>query len=143
MILWKKYKFLKEINKGAKTGIDGLNYIIPKVQDLHFKDILSDQKSEYENIYDRSRAILTQNNEYTQDTSTFKSNVMDGIELNTLTNTSNSKLAQILIQGNDMGIVKGTKLLNNLTFEDSQIENLLKDFINLQQENIEGLKKFL
>ena len=42
-----------------------------------------------------------------------------------------------------MGIVKGTKLLNNLTFEDSQIENLLKDFINLQQENIEGLKKFL
>ena len=66
-----------------------------------------------------------------------------GIELNTLTDTSNSKLAQILIQGNDMGIIKGTKLLNNLTFEDSQIENLLKDFINLQQENIEGLKKFL
>ena len=139
-----KIQILKEINKGAKTGIDGLNYIIPKVQDLHFNDILSDQKSEYENIYDRSRAILTQNNEYSQDTSTIqKAMSWMGIELNTLTDTSNSKLAQILIQGNDMGIVKGTKLLNNLTFEDSQIENLLKDFINLQQENIEGLKNFL
>ena len=139
-----KIQILKEINKGAKTGIDGLNYIIPKVQDLYFKDILSDQKSEYENIYDRSKAILTQNNEYSQDTSTIqKAMSWMGIELNTLTDTSNSKLAQILIQGNDMGIVKGTKLLNNLTFEDSQIENLLKDFINLQQENIEGLKKFL
>ena len=139
-----KIQILKEINKGAKTGIDGLNYIIPKVQDLHFKDILSDQKSEYENIYDRSKAILTQNNEYSQDTSTIqKAMSWMGIELNTLTDISNSKLAQILIQGNDMGIIKGTKLLNNLTFEDSQIENLLKDFINLQQENIEGLKKFL
>ena len=38
----------------------------------YFKDILSDQKSEHENIYDRSRAILTQNNEYTPDTSTFQ-----------------------------------------------------------------------
>ena len=139
-----KIQILKEINKGAKTGIDGLNYIIPKVKDLNFKNILSDQKSEYENIYDRSKAILTQNNENTNDTSTFqKAMSWMGIELNTLANTSNSKIAEILIQGNDMGIVKGTKLLNNLTFEDNQIEDLLKDFINLQQENIEGLKKFL
>ena len=79
-----KIQILKEINKGAKTGIDGLNYIIPKVQDLHFKDILSDQKSEYENIYDRSKAILTQNNEYSQDTSTIqKAMSWMGIECNT------------------------------------------------------------
>ena len=37
-----KIQILKEINKGSKTGIDGLNYIIPKVKDLHFKNILSD-----------------------------------------------------------------------------------------------------
>ena len=139
-----KIQILKEINKGAKTGIDGLNYIIPKVQDLKIKNKINKKKSEYENIYNRSKAILTQNNENINDTSTFQKAISwMGIELNTLADTSNSKIAEILIQGNDMGIVKGTKLLNNLTFEDNQIEDLLKDFINLQQENIEGLKKFL
>lgn len=66
-----------------------------------------------------------------------------GIELNTLTNKSNSQIAQILIQGNDIGVIKGTKLLNNMEFEDKQIKNILEDFVRLQQKNIENLKKYL
>ena len=63
--------------------------------------------------------------------------------MSTLTNASNSKLAEILIQGNDMGIIKGKKLLNSPMPKDSSTQNLIKDFITLQQENIEGLKKYL
>ena len=66
-----------------------------------------------------------------------------GIQMSTLTNATDSKLAEILIQGNDMGIIKGTKLLNSLPFKTNGIRNLLNDFIELQQENIEELKKYL
>lgn len=135
---------LKEINKNAKTGIDGLNYTLEKVQDNNLKDLLYNERNEYENIYDRSKELLLEKNEKTEDTKTFQK-VMSwmGIELNTLTDKSNSQIAEILIQGNDMGVIKGTKLLNNMDFEDTKIQNILKDFVRLQQKNINSLKKYL
>lgn len=135
---------LKEINKNAKTGIDGLNYTLEKVQDNNLKDLLYNERNEYENIYDRTKELLLEKNEETEDTKTFQK-VMSwmGIELNTLTDKSNSQIAEILIQGNDMGVIKGTKLLNNMEFEDTKIQNILKDFVRLQQKNIDSLKKYL
>ena len=66
-----------------------------------------------------------------------------GIQISTLTNTTDSKLAEILIQGNDMGIIKGTKLLNSTPFKQDSIRNILNDFVGLQQDNINELKKYL
>ncbi|MDO4282300.1 MAG: hypothetical protein Q4D02_01570 [Clostridia bacterium] len=135
---------LKEINKSSKTGIDGINYTFSKVKDSQLKDLLYKEKDEYQNIYDRSKEILIQKNEDTDDTKTMQK-IMSwmGIELNTLTDKSSSQIAEMLIQGNNMGVIKGTKLLNNMQFEDTQIQNLLEDFIRLQQKNIEDLKKYL
>lgn len=135
---------LKEINKSAKTGIDGLNFTLDKVQNDGLRDLLYKERNEYENIYDRTKEILIQKNEDIEDNKTLQK-VMSwmGIELNTLTNKSNSQIAKILIQGNDMGIIKGTKILNNMEFEDRQIQNILEDFVRLQQKNIDNLKKYL
>jgi len=66
-----------------------------------------------------------------------------GIQFNTITDTSNSKLSELLIQGNDMGVVKGTKLLNNYSFMNDEIKNIVSDFVRLQEKNIDDLKKFL
>ena len=42
-----------------------------------------------------------------------------------------------------MGIIKGTKLLNNHSFLDSEVKNILSDFVRLQEKNIDDLKKYL
>lgn len=135
---------LKEINKNSKTGIEGLNYTLEKVENNNLKVLLYKEKDEYKNIYDRTKELLIQKNEKTEDIKTMQKFMSwMGIELNTLTDKSSSQIAEILIQGNDMGIIKGTKLLNNMQFEDEQIKNILEDFIRLQQKNIEDLKKYL
>ena len=36
-----------------------------------------------------------------------------GVEMNTLTDKSNSKIAELMIQGTNMGIIEGVKLLNH------------------------------
>lgn len=137
-------EILKEINKDAKTGIDGINFTLDKVHDEHLKMLLYNEKSEYRNIYDRTKELLIQNNESAEDTSPFQKTMSwMGIQFNTLTDNSNSKIAEILIQGNDMGIIKGTKILNNMQFEDTQIQNILQDFVRLQQKNIYNLKQYL
>ena len=66
-----------------------------------------------------------------------------GIQLNTANDSSNSKISELLIQGNDMGIVKGIKLLNNHSFIDNEIKNILSDFVRLQEKNIDDLKQYL
>lgn len=140
----KEIEILKEINKNSKIGIDGINFILEKAIDNDFKNMLYSQKDEYQNIYDRSKNLLLQNNEYLENTQTLKKAMSwMGIQMSTLTNATDSKLAEILIQGNDMGIIKGTKLLNSALFKTNGIKNLLNDFVELQQENIEELKKYL
>ena len=140
----KEIEILKEVNKNSKIGIDGINFILEKAIDNDFKNMLYSQKDEYQNIYDRSKNLLLQNNEYLENTQTLqKAMSWIGIQMSTLKNATDSKLAEILIQGNDMGIIKGTKLLNSLPFKTNGIRNLLNDFVELQQENIEELKKYL
>ena len=63
--------------------------------------------------------------------------------MNTMTDKSDSKVAEILIQGNNMGVVKGTKLLHDGDELDSTVRSILSDFISLQQQNIDSLKKYL
>ena len=125
----KEIEILKEVNKNSKIGIDGINFILEKAIDNDFKNMLYSQKDEYQNIYDRSKNLLLQNNEYLENTQTLqKAMSWIGIQMSTLTNATDSKLAEILIQGNDMGIIKGTKLLNSLPFKTNGIRNLLNDF---------------
>lgn len=135
---------LKEINKNTKMGMDALTMVTDKSQDDKFIKLLNKQHNEYQNIYDRTQELLVQNKEQLEDTPAMQK-VMSwfGIQFNTLNDKSNSQLSEMLIQGNSMGIIKGTKLLNNEVFTDDQIKNILSDFIRLQEKNVEDLKKYL
>lgn len=140
----KEFEILKEINQNAKMGMDSLSTVLKKSQDTKFKDLLNTQHNEYQNIYDRTQELRVKNNLQMEDTPTMqKAMSWMGIQLNTVNDTSNSKLSELLIQGNDMGIIKGTKLLNNHSFLDSEIKNILSDFVRLQEKNIDDLKKYL
>lgn len=140
----RELEILKEINKNTKMGMDSLSTILKKVEDNKFKNLLNNQHDEYQNIYDRTQELLVQNHIDMEDTPTVqKAMSWMGIQLNTANDTSNSKLSELLIQGNDMGVIKGTKLLNNHSFVDSEIKNILSDFVRLQEKNIDDLKKYL
>lgn len=140
----KEIQILKEINKDAKMGMDSLNMVTDKVQDEKFKKLLNEQHNEYQNIFDRTQELLVQNKEDMEDVPSMqKVMAWTGIQMNTLNDKSNSKLSELLIQGNDMGVIKGTKLLHECSFTTPEIENLLSDFVRLQEKNIDDLKKFL
>ena len=137
-------EILKEINKDAKMGMDSITMVNEKVQDEKFRKLLDNQHNEYQNIFDRTQELLVQNNEDMKDVPSMqKAMAWTGIQMNTMNDKSNSKLSELLIQGNDMGVIKGTKLLNESSFTTPKIENLLSDFVKLQEKNIDDLKKFL
>lgn len=137
-------EILKEISKDSKMGMDSVTMVTKKVQDEKFKELLDEQHNEYQNIFDRTQELLEQHDEGIEDVPAMqKMMAWTGIQMNTMNDKSNSQISELLIQGNDMGVVKGTKLLNNNEFTTPEIKNLLSDFVRLQEKNIDDLKKFL
>lgn len=66
-----------------------------------------------------------------------------GIQMNTLTDKSNSHIADMLIQGTTMGIIEGRKLLNQNPNIDQEVRQVLDTFVKMQENNVEKLKTFL
>lgn len=137
-------KVLKELHKGAKMGVDAIAYVSEKVGDEHFKRELSTQYNQYEDILTRTTDLF---NNYGQVPNVISptSNMMTwmGIQMNTMNDKSNSKISELLIQGNTMGIIEGRRLLNNNPNVDAPIKNTLNDFVTLQENTITKLKEYL
>ena len=93
---------LDEVNKGATMGCDAISFIIDKVEDKKFKELLEKQYDLYDNIKKEVEKIY---NKYNDEKEPHKTNVVNkmmtwyGINLKTITDHSNSKIAEILSQG--------------------------------------------
>lgn len=135
---------LNEIHKGVTMGMASLEMVAEKAQDPQLKDDLSFQYNEYQNTLNTVNNKFKEQGEIPDDTP-LNTKLMGwtGIQFNTLNDTSNSKLSELLIQGYDMGIIKGVKLLNQSPEASEDVKNILNGFISMQENCIDRLKKFL
>ena len=135
---------LNEIHKGVTMGMSSLEEISNKSTDTEFKDELSTQYNTYQTTLNKVNQEF-QNIGQIPDDTPLKEKVMGwtGIQMNTINDTSNTKLSEILIQGYDMGVIKGFKLLNQNPETTQNVKDILNGFIRLQENNINRLKKFL
>ena len=141
---WKDYEILDMANGEKLERWGDVVLIRPDPQIIWTKKTHENKWKTANAIYNRSKTLLALKDQKSEDLDPLeKAMSWMAIQMSTLTTASNSKLAEILIQGNDMGIIKGQKLLNSPHVKDSTTKNIIKDFITLQQENIEGLKKYL
>ncbi|MGN1371230.1 MAG: hypothetical protein ACI4XM_03020 [Candidatus Coprovivens sp.] len=135
---------LDELNKGACMGIDAINFIIDKVTDQELKEELTRQSREYNEIIKKISKLYP---DYSKK-EVHKTNTMNkvmtwyGIEIKTITDDTTSHLAEILMQGTNMGIIEGRKLLNHKEC-DKEVKKILEQFISIQQKSVEKLKEFL
>ena len=137
-------EILNEIYKGAKMGMESIGHIADKTEDINFKKVLTSQYNEYKKIYDNSEILITKNHGIPEDIPPMQ-NMMTwmGIQMNTLNNTSNNKLADLMIQGINMGIIKGNEILNHEENMPQEIHKLVNDYVALQERNLDEMKKWL
>ena len=135
---------LNEISKAAKIGMDSISYVLDKTEDENLKENLSTQYSGYDDISNRVNTEFEKYGEIPDDDS-IKNKVMTwtGIQMNTMTDRSSSHIAELIIQGNSMGIVEAQKLLNHNPKAENQVKTILNDFVTFQKNNIEKMKEFL
>ena len=135
---------LNEINKGIKMGMDSISSIAEKVTDDQLKDDLQSEYNQYNTILNDVNAELGKYEEFPKELNPAQK--MMGwfdIQISTMTDNSDSKIAEMLIKGTNMGIIEGVKLLNNNPETTNEIKNILTNFIQFQENNVERLKKYL
>lgn len=136
---------LDELNKGACMGMDAIHFILDKVEDKSLKKELNRQYREYKEI---SEEITNLYPEYNSKDEPHKTNTMNkvmtwyGIEMKTMLDDSTSKIAELLLQGTNMGIIEGRKLLNHKNTEEG-VNNLVQKYVSMQEKAVEKLKQFL
>lgn len=136
---------LDEISKGASMGIDAISFVIDKVDDDELKNLLNKQSDKYKNTFNKIKKIYKK---YNSDDTPHETNTINklmtwyGVEMKTLVDHSNSKIAELLIQGTDMGIIEGRKIYNNKKL-DKEVLEIVNEYINMQENSIEELKKYL
>ena len=135
---------LDELNKGACMGKDAIHFILDKVKDDDLKEELNRQYSKYKEISDKIKKLYPEYNEGKPHETSAMNKVMTwyGIEMKTFTDESTSKIAELLLQGTNMGIIEGRKLLNHKQ-TDPEVEKIAKEYVDMQEDAVEKLKKFL
>ena len=136
---------LDEINKGATMGIQALKDIKPKVKDRNFLNILDTEETKYFRIIDRLKSIYKNYSEKEpHEPGQFEQTMASmGIEMRTLSDDTTSKLAELLVKGTNMGIIEGRRLLNHNPNASKEIHDLLEEFVTMQEDSVETLKKYL
>ena len=136
---------LDEVNKGVTMGMDAITYVSKKAQDNEFKQVLDTEYNKYEEISNRVNDLYSNYS----DKKPHETNAMNkamtwyGIQMKTLTDDTNSKLSELLMQGTNMGIIEGRRLLNQNPNADHNVKNILNDFVVMQEDSVETLKKYL
>lgn len=135
---------LDELNKGAYMGMDAIDFILDKVHDKDLKKELTIQYNKYKKISDKICKLYPEYSEKKPHETTAINKIMVwyGIEMKTFMNDSTSKQAELLLQGTNMGIIEGRKLLNHKEVNDN-INKIIEEYVKMQEVAVEKLKKFL
>lgn len=136
---------LDELNKGACMGMDAIHFIMDKVKEDGLKQELDRQYHKYKEISDEICDLYP---EYSRKDEPHKTGTMNkvmtwyGIEMKTMIDDTTSKLAELLMQGTNMGIIEGRRLLNQKGM-DKNVHRLVQEYVAMQEDAVEKLKKFL
>jgi len=141
----KNLNILDEVNKGATMGMDAITFVSEKVSDHTFKEVLDTEFNKYKDI---SRRVNDLYSNYS-DKEPHETNTMNkmmtwyGIQMKTMTDDTTSKLSELLMQGTNMGIIEGRRLMNQNPNAAPDVKSILNDFVVMQEDSVETLKKYL
>ena len=135
---------LDEIHKGSCMGIDAVSFILDKVEDGNLKNLLRKQCKSYKEMQERVEDIYPKYNEGKPHSTTMPEKIMTDwmINMKTMKDCSTSHLAEILVQGTNMGIIEGRRILNKKNLNE-EVHDLIDKYVSMQEKYLDNLKEYL
>ncbi len=140
----KDLDFLNYMYKNAKMGIVGIDDVLPKAKAKEMKDILYNQKLDYESICKEVEKILKRKEAKVEELNLMAkvgSSFMSSLKL--AEDNSDSMIAKMMIEGTNKGIIEINEKLNNIPNISKETKRIANKLLKIEQNNSSELKKYL
>lgn len=137
---------LGEMYKMTKMGADSITDILSRTKTGAFRDELTRQLDGYEKYAKQmADALYDKGEEPKEENIMKKMGAKIGTAMNTMSDSSESHLAQMVIEGDTMGITEMTRLVRENENGNCSEESLAlsREVIRFLEDSVERTKKFL
>ena len=138
--------FLGEIYKNTKMGADSIIHLLPHIKDDALRSVVTMQLDGYEKYAARAAEALAERGiEAKEENIVARLSARMGMAINTMIDSSTSHLAEMMIEGSNMGITDMTRLLNDHEPRGTgkAAARLAREVVAFEEHNLEMLKRFL
>lgn len=138
--------FLGEIYKNVKMGADSIINLLPKVKNDGMRSAMTMQLDGYERYAARAQKELeARGAEAKEENVMTRLSARFGMAFNTMLDSTTGHIAEMMIEGSNMGITDMIKLLNNFEVGngDSEAVRLAREVVRFEEHNLEMLKPYL
>lgn len=137
-------KLLRECNAGIKMGEDAIKYVLPHARNTELKHTLQVCKNTHATLGDETHELLLRHGAGTKDPHPI-ARAMSGMKIRaTMTaKESDSRIADLMTDGCDMGIKSLTKYLNRYKNADTEAKNIAHRLIASEEYLENKMRTFL
>ena len=139
-------ELMQAVYKNAKMGSDAITGVIEKTKDAELRRELTSQLESYYGFTVAAKNKLLEMNSEAKEPGMLSKLPADlSIKMSTMMDSSNSKIAEIMIGGYNMGLVELQKSLNQAKAEGApeDVLNIANGVVAFEQGSIEKMKSYL
>ncbi|MBQ8444226.1 MAG: hypothetical protein IJX25_02615 [Clostridia bacterium] len=138
-------EYLNAVYQNIKTAVQSIEDILPKVQDNNFKKELSSQQDKYALLQRECELFAkAEKIEGIKDNTWFeKAKLWGSINMSTMTNKTNRKIAELMLIGTFMGVITCEKDKSDHKNISTEIDEILRKLRQLEEDNIDNLIPYL
>lgn len=136
-------KLLRECNAGIKMGVSSLDENLDKVSDTGLASLLKECKDKHEEIGNRTHSLLLEYNEEGKEPNPM-AQVMSWFKTNmTLKDDMDSKIADVITDGCNMGVKFLHKYLNQYPKAEKKVRDIAKDLADIEEKLVIDIRPYL
>ena len=137
-------QLLQDVVRNARTGLDAVVQLEKRAEGPQMKEELRSEARQYEAVArDGEAALRDAGGEPEPSGAMAKAGMWMGIEMNTLTDRTDAHIAEMAIEGANMGVIEMTKSLNSYSGAEGSARGLAESFVTCQNQIIDRQKGFL
>ncbi len=140
----KEIDLLSHVYQTADMGRDGIKTVRRRVRDPKLLRALNAQEEEYRRLQDSAGRMLRERGVQPDGVGAMArmgSEMMGTMQ--TMMDHSATKIAEMMIQGNTMGMTKSLRTIRDCRVRDGRVKDLADKLLKTEQANIEEMKGFL
>ena len=144
MFMKNSREILTSVLKTTQMGQIGIRSVLDTSMRPGLRKALESQLREYDSIETEAHSIATQRGwdmDELDPSVRLWSNLMTRMKLNG--RNTDSKIADMMIQGNTMGMTKSLRQMRTYASEDGRVKDLADKLLQTEEANIQQMKGFL